>query len=62
MQFRLKRKRSTASYKFAFYTSDKYVPLKQGQSHQTWYELADAKQSYNHAKIEKPHLNNVCQR
>ena len=33
--------------------------LKQGQDHQTWYELADPKQVYNNAKFEKPRLNSV---
>ena len=33
--------------------------LKQGQGHQTWYELVDPKQGYNYAKFEKPHMNTV---
>ena len=33
--------------------------MKQGQGHQTWYELVDSKQGYNKAKFEKPHLNSV---
>ena len=35
-----------------FYYTDKCVTLKQGQSHQTWYELVDPKQDYNRAKLE----------
>ena len=35
------------------------VTLKQGQGHQTWYELVDPKQGYNYAKFEKPHMNTV---
>ena len=38
---------------FAFYDSDKLVTFKQDQGHQTWYELVDPKQGYNHAKLEK---------
>ena len=36
----------------AVYDSDAPVTLKQGQSHQTWYELVDPKQGYNNAKFE----------
>ena len=39
---------------FAVYDSDTPVTLKQGQGHQTWYELVDPKQGYNHAKFERP--------
>ena len=35
------------------------MTLKQGQGHQTWYELVDPKHSYNDAKFEKPHLHSV---
>ena len=35
------------------------MTLKQGQGHQTWYELVDPKQGYNNAKFEKPRLNSV---
>ena len=44
---------------FAVYDSDTPVTLKQGQGHQTWYDLVDLKQSHNNAKFEKPHLNSV---
>ena len=44
----------------AVHDSDTPVTLKQGQGHQTWYDLVDPKQSYNNAKFEKPHLNSVC--
>ena len=36
------------------------MTLKQGESQQTWYELVDPKQGYNHAKFERPPLNSVC--
>ena len=35
------------------------MTLKQGQGHQTWYELVDPKQGSNTAKFEKPCLNSV---
>ena len=35
------------------------VTLKQGQGHQTWYELVDTKQGYSNAKFEKSRLNGV---
>ena len=38
------------------------MTFNQGQSHQTWYELVDPKQGYNNAKLEKPHLNCVCEK
>ena len=38
------------------------MTLKQGQGHQTWYELVDPKQGYNNAKFEKPRLNSVCEK
>ena len=47
---------------FAVYDSDTPVTLKQGQGHQTWYELEDPKQGHNNAKFEKPCLNSVCER
>ena len=31
------------------------------QGHQTWDELLDAKKGNNHAKFERPPLNNVYQ-
>ena len=42
---------------FAVYDSEKPVTLKQGQGHQTWYELVEPKQGYNNA-----HLNSVHER
>ena len=36
-----------------------HVTLKQGQGHQTRYELVDPKHGYNNAKFENPCLNNV---
>ena len=44
---------------FAVYDSDTPVTLKQGQGHQTWYELVDTKHGYNNAKFENPRFNNV---
>ena len=40
---------------------DSYTPvtLKQSQGHQTWYDLADPKQGYNHAKLKGPPLNSA---
>ena len=38
--------------KLHFYYTDTCVTLKQGQIHQTWYELVDRKQNYNRAKLE----------
>ena len=38
---------------------DTPVTLKQGRGHQTWHELIDPKQGYNHAKFGGPHLNSV---
>ena len=43
----------------AVYDSDAPVTLKQGQSHQTWYELVDPKQDYNCIRFEKPRLKSV---
>ena len=40
--------------------SDTHVTLKQGQGHQTWYELVDPKQGYNNAKFEQTCLKSVC--
>ena len=34
------------------------MTLKQGQGHQTWYELVDAKQGYNNAQSEIKVLSN----
>ena len=34
--------------------SDTLVALKQGQSHQTWYESVDPEPKYNHEKFERP--------
>ena len=44
---------------FAVYDSDKPLTLKQGHSHQTWYELIDPKQGYDKAKFGKLYLNSV---
>ena len=44
------------------FDSDTPVTLKQGQGHQTWYELVESKQGYNNAKFEKSCLNSVCER
>ena len=46
---------------FSVYDSDIPATLKQGQGHQTWYELVDPKQGYNKTHFEKPHLNSVCE-
>ena len=38
---------------------------KQGQGHQTWYELGDPKQGYNNSNTQfekKTRLNNVCEK
>ena len=34
-----------------------YLWLWNSQSHQTWYELLDPEQGYNHAKFEGPPIN-----
>ena len=47
---------------FAVYDSDTPVTLKQGQDHQTQYDLVDPKQGYNNAKSETPRLNSVCKK
>ena len=47
---------------FAIYDSDTPVTLKQGQGHQTWFELVDPRQGYNNAKFEKPSLNSVFEK
>ena len=39
-----------------------HTTLKQGQGHQTWYELVDPKQGKKNAKLEKPRLNYVPER
>ena len=44
---------------FADYGSDTFVTLKQGQSDQTWYKLADPQNSYNHTKFERSHFHRV---
>ena len=41
------------------YDSDTNVTLKQGQGHQTWYELVDPKQGTNHAKFGRSALNSL---
>ena len=38
---------------------DTPVILKQDQDHQTWYDLIEPKQGYNHAKFERPPLNSI---
>ena len=38
------------------------MTLKQGQGHQTWDELLDPEQDYNHAEFERPPLNSVRQK
>ena len=43
----------------AVYDSDTSVTLKYSQGHQTWYELLDPKQGYNHAKFERSSYNSV---
>ena len=43
----------------AAYDSDTPVTLKQGQGHQTWYELVDPKQCHNNPKMEKLCVNSV---
>ena len=35
------------------------MALKQGQDHQTWYELVDPKQGCNNARFEKLDLTSV---
>ena len=47
---------------FAVHDPDKPVNLKQGQGHQTQYELEDPKQVYNPAKFERPPSNIACQK
>ena len=36
------------------------MTLKQGQGHQTWYELVHPKKGRNNAKFEEPRSNSVC--
>ena len=38
------------------------MTLKQSQSHQTYHDIVDSKQGYNHAKIEKSCLNDVWEK
>ena len=38
------------------------VTFKQVQGNETWYELVDPKQDYNHAKFEKLQFNSVKKR
>ena len=47
---------------FAVYESQIPVTLKEGQGHQTWYELVDPKQDDNNVKFQKPCLNSVCEK
>ena len=56
---RLNYNRQKSRKQVAVYESDIPMTLKQGQGHKTWYELVDAKHSYNDAKFEKPRLNSV---
>ena len=44
---------------FAVYDSNTPVTLKQGQGHQTWYELVDPKEGYNKPKFQKSCWNSV---
>ena len=44
---------------FAVCDSDTPVTLKQGQSHQTCYELVEPKHGYNNTNFEKPCLKSV---
>ena len=46
---------------FAVYDSDAPVTLKQGHRHQTWYELQDLEQGYNHSKFDRYPVNSVHQ-
>ena len=39
---------------FVVYDSEIPVTWKQGQVHQTWYEMLDPQQGHNQAKIERP--------
>ena len=41
-----------------WHTSD----LEIGQGHQTWYELLDPEQGYDHANFQRPPLNSVHQK
>ena len=38
------------------------MTLKLGQDHQTWYDLLDPKQGFDHAKFERPPLHSVSQK
>ena len=55
----LNNSKEESEKQFAVYGSEKHVTLKQGPGHQTWYELVNPKQGYNHAQFKKPHLNSV---
>ena len=37
------------------------LKYRRGQGNQTWYELLEPEQGYNHAKFERSPSNNVCQ-
>ena len=50
-------KRQSADYDF-----DTSVTLKQGQGHQTWFELVDSKQGCYNTNFEKSRLNSVPQK
>ena len=45
--------------KIAVYVFNTHVTLKQGESHQIWYDYVDSKQGSNHAKFERSSFNSV---
>ena len=53
------KSKTTTTKQFAIYDADIRVTLKQGQGHQTWYELENPNQGYDNTKFEKPCLNSV---
>ena len=52
----LNYRRQESEKEFVAYDSDTPVTFKQGQHHQTWSELLDPKQSYNHEELRKTSL------
>ena len=44
---------------FTVYVSDTLVRLKHYQGQEICFQLVDLKQSYNHAKCERPLLNSI---
>ena len=56
---RLKYSGQASKNQFSVYDFDKPATLKQGQSHQTWYEVEEQKQVNNHVQFKRHPLNSV---